>query len=452
MNRILALGYAIGMFTTPVLAQDQSELSPKDIRSIAKEAYIFAYPLVMNYRTMHAQAIADNGFGEWLHLSASSPTDTDIVTPNNDTPYSYAWVDVRAEPWVLTLPEISANRFYTSQWDDLWGYVLDNAGSVYDGNGGVSVLLAGPDWSGALPDGIDRVIRGESEFLGTLTRTQPLGTDSENTLRNIQDSYVLQPLSTHLGTPAPQPLGAIDWPLWRDGAETRLDYWDYVSDLIPLTAQHPDDATAYAALARIGIFPGGSFDSTRLEPDTKAALLAGISDARELLADEAGKLTDGTKLFGSRATVGDSYLDRALGVYVGIFGNTKDISVYLNRDVDQAGQPLDGSAFSYEMTFAPGSLPPVKFFWSMTMYRLPQRLLVKNPIERYSIGSATPGLTMAEDGSLTLYISTKSPGPDREANWLPAPHGPFWMVLRNYGPGESILNQTYELPTVRAVQ
>ncbi len=126
--------------------------------------------------------------------------------------------------------------------------------------------------------------------------------------------------------------------------------------------------------------------------------------------------------------------------------------MYLNRVVDQAGQPLDGSAFSYEMTFAPGSLPPVKFFWSMTMYRLPERLLVENPIERYSIGSATPGLTMAEDGSLTLYISTKSPGPDREANWLPAPHGPFWMVLRNYGPGESILNQTYELPTVRAVQ
>ena len=104
------------------------------------------------------------------------------------------------------------------------------------------------------------------------------------------------------------------------------------------------------------------------------------------------------------------------------------------------------------MTFPPGALPPVDFFWSMTMYRMPERLLVENPIRRYSIGSATPGLTYAEDGSLTLYISADSPGAEREANWLPAPEGPFWMVMRNYGPGDSILDRSYELPPVRVTE
>ncbi|MCP4900876.1 MAG: DUF1254 domain-containing protein, partial [bacterium] len=122
-------------------------VTAKEAREIAKEAYIFNYPLVMFYRTMYLQAIDptsksySGGFGEWLHLGTSSPKDTDIVSPNNDSPYSYAWVDTRAEPWVVTLPKIEKSRFYTSQWNDLWGFVLDNPGSVEDGNDGVSVLL-----------------------------------------------------------------------------------------------------------------------------------------------------------------------------------------------------------------------------------------------------------------------------------------------------------------------
>lgn len=138
--------------------------SPQEIRAIAKDAYIFSYPVVMNYRTMYMQAIeGDREFGKWLHLGLASPADTDIVTPNNDTPYSYAWLDLRAEPWVLTMPKIEKDRFYTSQWDDFFGYVLDNAGSVVDGNDGGSYLLASPSWKGETPKGITRVIRGESD-------------------------------------------------------------------------------------------------------------------------------------------------------------------------------------------------------------------------------------------------------------------------------------------------
>jgi hypothetical protein len=174
----------------------------EQIRAMAKGAYVFTYPLVMNYRTMYAQAIkGDAAFGKWLHLALSSPADTDIVTPNNDTPYSYAWVDLRAEPWVLTLPKIEKQRFYTSQWDDLWGYVLDNPGSVLDGNDGGSYLLASPSWSGETPKGIKRIVRGDSDILGTLTRTQVVGGAADlPKVKQIQQSYKLEPLSKFLGT------------------------------------------------------------------------------------------------------------------------------------------------------------------------------------------------------------------------------------------------------------
>lgn len=153
-------------------AQPVSQFSdtptPAQAKALARDAYVFAYPLVMNYRTMYRQAIkGDGSFGKWVHLGISSPADTDIVTPNNDTPYSWAWLDLRAEPWVLTMPKIEPERFYTSQWNDYWGYVLDNPGSVIDGNDGHSYLIASPQWKGMVPQGITRVVRGESDLLGT---------------------------------------------------------------------------------------------------------------------------------------------------------------------------------------------------------------------------------------------------------------------------------------------
>src|SRR5262249_25537412 len=175
-------------------------LTAQRARTYAHDAYIVTYPLVLNYRTMYMQAIKKGAFGKWLHLDFASPADTDIVTPNNDTPYSWAWVDLRAEPWVLTMPKIDEGRYYTSQWNDLWGYVLDNPGSLSDGYGGGSYLLAAPDWEGTTPNGIKRVIRGESTILGTLTRTQPSrGARDTSSVKQIQQEYKLQPLSAFIG-------------------------------------------------------------------------------------------------------------------------------------------------------------------------------------------------------------------------------------------------------------
>jgi hypothetical protein len=432
-------------------------MTPDQARKVAKEAYVFTYPLVMYYRTMYAQAIDaksssySGGFGKWLHLGTSSPKDTDIVSPNNDTPYSYAWVDLRAEPWVLTLPKIDSKRFYTSQWDDLWGFVLDNPGSVEDGNDGVSVLLASPTWDGAVPDGIARVVRGDSEFLGTLTRTQLYEAGDLAKVQKIQHEYRLEPLSSHLGQPAPAAAPDIKWLPWKEGLETTTAFWTYANFVMSLTTPNPQDKDVLESIGEIGVAPGKSWDADALGDGIAPAVADGMNDALGELKKKSETITDPSLFFRSRKDTDKDYFDRALGTMVGIFGNVKAQSVYFATSSDDQGVLFDGSKYRYSVTFAADALPPVKYFWSFTMYKLPQRWLVDNPIDRYSIGSATPGLQTADDGSITIYFRTESPGKDKESNWLPTPSGPFWPIFRTYGPGKTILDKSWKLPTIKRV-
>jgi hypothetical protein len=451
---VLLLTVAFLVSCSPAQNQTQDAVTPDEARTIAKEAYIFNYPLVMYYRTMYLQAIDpqsksySGGFGKWLHLGTSSPKDTDIVSPNNDTPYSYAWVDLRAEPWVLTLPKIEENRFYTSQWDDLWGFVLDNPGSVEDGNDGVRVLLASPTWKGELPKGVNRVIRGDSEFLGSLTRTQLFDPTDLPNVQKIQKEYRLQPLSAFLGKPAPKAAPAIQWKPWEEGAETTAEFWTYVNFLLPLTTPNPQDKPVLDKMAKIGLGAGSSKPSAEIQ----SAMQQGMQDALAELKKASTDISDPSLFFRSRKDTNTDYFDRALGVMVGIFGNVKKVSVYFAVAKDDQGELFDGSKHNYTVTFTADQIPPAKNFWSWTMYKLPQRWLVENPINRYSIGSATPGLKTAADGSITIYFQAESPGKDKESNWLPAPEGPFWPILRTYGPGQAILDGSWKLPPVKQVR
>ncbi len=260
-----------------------TELTTEEAKAIAKEAYIFNYPLVMYYRTMYLQAIApDNksgGFGHWLHLGTSSPEDTDIVSPNNDSPYSYAWVDTRAEPWVLTMPKIEADRFYTSQWDDLWGFVLGNSGSVEDGNDGVSVLLTSPTWKGELPKGIKRAIHGDTEFLGTLTRTQLKDPKDIENVQRIQHEYKLEPLSSFLGTTPPPAAPAVNWMSWDEGVEKTPKFWEYVNFLLAHTVPNPQDKPVQDRMARIGLIAGEKWIHLAILPPRRLA--SGIAYLRK---------------------------------------------------------------------------------------------------------------------------------------------------------------------------
>lgn len=454
--RLLMLSLS-GLVLLTLSTWAQGNVTPNEAKEIAKEAYIFNYPLVMYYRTMYLQAIDpksksySGGFGQWLHLGTSSPKDTDIVTPNNDSPYSYAWVDTRAEPWVLTMPKIEADRFYTSQWDDLWGFVIGNAGSVDDGNDGVSVLLASPMWKGDLPMGVSRVIRGDSEFLGTLTRTQLIEPKDMPNVEKIQKAYKLQPLSAYLGKPAPAAAPAIKWKPWEEGAETTDEFWGYVNFILSFTIPNAQDKSVQERMAKIGLVAGQPWDTSSLDKDVSDAIAAGMREAIAELEKGATQITDPSMFFRSRKDLNKDYFNRALGVMVGIFGNVREVSVYFVVAKDEQDELFDGSKHSYTITFTADQIPPAKNFWSWTMYKLPQRWLVDNPIDRYSIGSATPGLTRADDGSITIYFQPDSPGKDKESNWLPTPEGPFWPVLRTYGPGKSILDRTWKVPPIKRV-
>jgi hypothetical protein len=449
----LATAICLPLLTTGSAARAAGTITPAEARTIAKEAYIFNYPMVMMYRTMYLQSIDtksksySGGFGQWLHLGTSSPKDTDIVSPNNDSPYSYAWVDTRAEPWVLTMPKIETNRFYTSQWDDLWGFVLDNPGSVEDGNDGVSVLLASPTWKGKLPKGVKRVIQGDTEFLGTLTRTQLLEPKDLVNVKKIQQEYKLQPLSAYLGQPAPKAAPAIDWKPWKEGLDATPEFWNYVNFLLPLTVPNSQDKPVLERMEKLGL----GVQAAKPSAEVQAAMKLGMQDALAELKAATTTFKDPSLFFRSRKDSNKDYFNRALGVLVGIFGNVKEVSVYFAVPKDDKGVLFDGSKHSYELTFTKDQIPPAKNFWSFTMYKLPQRWLVDNPIDRYSIGSPTPGLVTAADGSITLSFSVKTPGKDKESNWLPAPKGPFWLVLRTYGPGKAILDKSWKVPPVKQV-
>jgi hypothetical protein len=221
-----------------------------------------------------------------------------------------------------------------------------------------------------------------------------------------------------------------------------------VNFLLPFTTPNPQDKPVLDKMAKIGL----GANTAKPSADIQAAMQQGMQDALAELKKATTHITDPSLFFRSRKDLNKDYFNRALGVMVGIFGNVKKVSVYFAVPKDDQGVLFDGSKYSYALTFTADQIPPAKDFWSWTMYKLPQRWLVDNPINRYSIGSATPGLKKAADGSITLYFSAKSPGKDKESNWLPTPEGPFWLVLRTYGPGKAILNKTWKVPPVKRVK
>lgn len=455
----IAAASGIGRVAAQVLPHpaDAPQTSAADTRQIARDAYLFAYPLVLYYRTMYRQAIDAKsptyagGFGHWAHVRPATPATKDIVTPNVDTPYSYAWVDVRAEPWVLTQPPVSgANRYVGSQWDDLWGFVLDCPGSIRDGGDGGNYLLAPPGWKGKMPAGIKRAIVGESSFLGTVTRTEQKGPGDAAAVAKIRQGYKLQPLSAFLKQPAPAAAPAVEWLPWHEGSETGLGFFAYANFLLTFTTPDPKDAPMLQRIARIGVVPGARWDEAQMDAAVRDAITAGIGDARKAMRAASLKLTDSIGLFGSRTVLGTDYLGRAVGVANDIFGDDPQQVMYYPYAADPSGAPADGSKHAYTITFRPNATPPARYFWSVTMYGA-NHFLVPNPLNRYVLGSHPPQPRADPDGSITLYLQRNPPPAERRANWLPAPNGEFYALLRVYGPNQDEISRLWRPPPLKRV-
>jgi hypothetical protein len=387
-----------------------------------------------------------NQIRNWAKVA--TPEETTIVTPNSDTPYSFLWADLRAEPLVLGVPQVEGKRYYSLQFIDLYTYNFSYVGTAATGNGEGKYLLAGPDWKGEVPKGIAKLIRAETQFVFVAYRTQLYDPEDMVNVEKIQAGYTVQPLSQFLGTPPPPAAPKIDFPPFSREKSQSADFFGYLSFILQFCPTVADDKTARASFAKIGIEPGKPFDPAALSPEVRQAIAAGMAEGLKAIGAKEATETGTALLFGTREFMKNNYLNRAVGAKMGIYGNDESEAYYFLWHGDASGQPLNGATNRYVLRFAKGKLPPVKAFWSVTMYNGKQ-LLVANPINRYLINSPMlPKLKLDPDGSLPIYIQKDSPGSDKEANWLPAPDGPIYLVLRCYWPEQAILDGQWKLPPV----
>jgi len=445
---------------------EPTTLSPQDGRTIARDAYIYGFPMVDNYRILHSYFVDHDGAeykGSWnqVHNTARvyTPDDKSIQTPNSDTPYSTVGADLRTEPLIFSVPQVEAGRYYSLQFIDLYTFNFAYVGSRATGNDEGDFLLAGPRWRGEVPPGISRVIRCETELALVLYRTQLLSPQDIGNVKKVQAGYHVRPLSSFLGHKAPPPAPAIDFvrPISAGEERTSAEFFNELNFLLQFCPVHPSEHALRARFEQLGIAPGGDFHIKALARDMLKAVHDGMADAWKAY-DQAehrlatGELTSG-QLFGTRDYLQNNYLYRMIAAVDGIYGNSREEAIYPVYVIDSGGRKLDASAARYELRFAPDALPPVNAFWSLTMYEFPSRMLVKNPLNRYLINSPMlDALSRDEDGGITLHIQHYSPGRDQEANWLPAPAGPFIMALRLYWPKPEALEKGWKAPPLKRVE
>jgi hypothetical protein len=421
-----------------------------ETKAIAEEGFIYGLPLVMNYAVMYEFAVNTKSsqfkapFNQ-LHSMHHVATyeDTAVVTPNSDTPYTTLWLDLRAEPMVISVPAVAKKRYYSVQLIDGNAYNYGYIGSRATGSEPGSYLVVGPDWKGQTPAGIKKVFSSTTPFALTLFRTQLFNPGDMPNVEKVQAGYKAQPLSAFLKRPAPPAAPKIDFlPATTEGI--KANFYEYLAAALQFIPPSPEDKDIRARLASIGIGPGKTFEFKDLSLEHKAAVLLAMKEGD----DKVDKfMTSGMKnvngwsigsFFGDRAFYKGDWLMRAGAAKVGIYGNDATEATYPYTRTDAKGEPLDASKHNYTITFPAGQLPPVNSFWSVTMYDGKSQLLIKNPINRYLINSPMlPKMKKNANGSLTLYIQKDSPGKAREANWLPAPNGPVYLVMRLYWPKET---------------
>ncbi len=422
----------------------------EETKTIAEEAFIYGLPLVMNYAVMYEYAVDTKSsqfkapFNQIHNMHrVATYEDTAVITPNSDTPYSLGFLDLRAEPIVLSVPAVPKPRYYSVQLTDGNTYNYGYIGSRATGTEPGAYLVAGPDWKGETPAGIKSVFNSSTPFSIVIYRTQLFNPADMPNVEKVQAGYKVQPLSAFLKTAAPPASPRIDFvPATTEGIKD--NYYEYLDAALRFVPESSDDKDIRARLARIGIGPGKTFEFKELSDEHKAAVAlgmkAGDDKVTKFLADGAKNVNGWNigSLFGDRAFFNSNWLMRAGAAKGGLYGNDAVEAVYPYTRADAEGETLDASKNNYTLTFPAGQLPPVNSFWSVTMYDGKSQLLIKNPINRYLINSPMlSAMKKNADGSLTLYIQKDSPGKAKEANWLPAPNDTIYLVMRLYWPKDT---------------
>lgn len=450
MNRLsLLLAATLASYTAtigPCSAQTDAPAAD-EVKAVTEDAYIYGLPLVMAYTASYefwldkSSSQYKSPMGELVHTRrVFTYEDTAVIVPNSDTPYSFACLDLRAEPWVVSVPDVEKGRYFSVQMVDWNTFNFGYIGSRATGHGAGDFLVVGPDWNGEVPAGIKGVLRSSSQFSITIIRTQLFGPDDMANVAKIQDGYQVRPLSAFPKQPAPPTAAEMDFPK-ANAQLAKENFFGLLEFVMQVAPADPEEKEIRDKLARIGVGAGKKFEFKDLPPAHKAAALegvkAGMAKVQERMAS-IGKRINGWQVgspFGNRDFYKSDWLLRAAAAQAGIFGNNAEEAVYPMSRWLPDGEVIDTSKHNYEITFPAGKFPPAKAFWSVTMYDGKSQLLIKNPINRYLINSPMlPGMRKNEDDSITLHIRKDSPGAEKESNWLPAPDGPVYLVMRLYWP------------------
>jgi hypothetical protein len=432
---------------------------------LATDAYIFGYPLVtmeMTRRIMTNVAKPEGTrapMGQFVKArSYPDASFRDVTAPNADTLYTTAWIDVGKEPWVLGIPDMK-DRYFLFPMLDGWTTVFQVPGKRTTGTKAQTYAITGPGWKGTLPAGVTEY-KSSTNMVWILGRIYCTGTPEDyKAVHALQDQCTLVPLSSY-GKPFTAAAGTVDAAqdmktAVRDQVN-KLSANEYFTLLCKLMKDNPPvaaDAPEIKKFEKIGIVPGKDFDASKLNADF-AKRIPEVSQDRIMLQfkiNPAIKNVNGFAFTTKTGIYGTDYLIRALVTAIGLGANRPQDAVYPTSQKDAEGKAYDG-ANKYVMRFPKGQLPPVRGFWSLTMYDA-NYFFVANPLNRYSI-SARQNLKTNPDGSTDLYIQNESPGKDKESNWLPAPKDKFILMLRMYWPNESnpsIINGSWKIPPVKKV-
>ncbi|WP_024279847.1 DUF1254 domain-containing protein [Xanthobacter sp. 126] len=438
----------------------------EDLRA-ASDAYIYGYPLVtmeFTRRVMTNVATPEGShapMGQFARLRAYPDASfRDVTAPNADTLYTMTWLDLAKEPWIVSIPDMKG-RYYLFPMLDGWTNVFQVPGTRTTGTGAQTYAITGPGWKGTLPAGVVQY-KSPTALVWLLGRIYCTGTPEDYAaVHALQDACKVYPLSAY-GKDYTPPAGKVDPSVdmktavrEQVNALSGVEYFKLLAELMKTNPPVPADAPILPKLAEIGIVPGKDFDAKAANPEVLDRVKKISVDRVMLHMVTSGdfKNVNGWRYSTKTGLYGTDYMQRALITAVGLGANRPEDAIYpisLKSGSGVFARKYNG-ANKYVMHFPKGQLPPVKGFWSLTMYD-DKYFFVANPINRYSI-SARQNLKANADGSIDLYVQHDSPGADKESNWLPAPAGEFILMLRMYWPNPkkpSILDGTWTIPEVKA--
>jgi hypothetical protein len=435
----------------PKAAAPAAPTADQELQRLAREVYVYAYPLVLMDVTREVMT-AKTPINTFQNKRAfPDPSFTDVVSPNVDTLYSIAWLDLSNGPVILSLPD-TKGRYFLMPMLDAWSNVFQSPGTRTTGTEKRELAIVGPKWKGEAPKNAEE-IRAPTDMVWIIGRVHTNGKSDYAAVARIQNQFKLTPLSrSHKPEPPPVGVDLKTSPVDQVAKMDARTFFSRVAMLLPENPPPKEDTAMVERMKKLGIVPGQPFDMSKLDAASAKGIQDGAKSGLDAIVAAAkgatGDIKNGWIINWDLGRYGTNYGLRAITALIGLGANAPEDAIYPYTHLDGGGRRLNG-ANRYVLHFDKGKMPPAEALWSLTMYN-DKHFLVANPIDRYAIGDRDK-LHYNANGSLDLYIQHESPGKDRESNWLPAPKGEFNLILRIYWPKPEMLERRWEPPAVQRV-